>query len=135
MKKEAIINKFGKSLFAECNRKNGVLVSNITSTLKTAALNKSFVNESCKSSGKISKSQVIYRKLNENSFENIRECFQNQTIKFLKFLRIFSRNKKFIISFDETEEDYYGEFNKGKDNLYIHHSEDFKTNYCYKTNS
>ncbi len=132
MKKETIINQFSKSLFTEHNRKNGVLVNNITSTLKTAGLNCSFVNESCKSSGKVSKSQVIYRKLNEKSIDEIQKCFSEQTKKFLRLLKIFSRNRKFIISFDETEEDYYGEIDKGEDNLYIHDSIDLKTDYCYK---
>ncbi len=131
-KKEEIINQFSKSLFSEHNRKNRVLVNNITSTLKTAGLNCSFVNESCKSSGVVSKSQVIYRKLNEKSINEIQECFSKQTKQFLNLLKIFSRNRKFIISFDETEEDYYGKFNKGKDNLYIHNSIDSKTDYCYK---
>lgn len=132
MKKEVIINKFSKSLLSEYNRKNGVLVQDITSTLKTAALTKSFVNESCKSSGMISKSQVIYRKLEGNNTSIVQQCFRKQTIQFLKLLKIFGRNRKFIISFDETEEDYYGKFNKGRNNLYLHDSIDSKTKYCYK---
>ncbi|MFW5891133.1 MAG: transposase [bacterium] len=131
-KKEIIINQFSKSLFTEHNRKNGVLVSHITSTLKTAGLTCSFVNESCKSSGVVSKSQVIYRKLDNKSIKEIQNCFSKQTKQFLKCLKTFSRNRKFIISFDETEEDYYGEFDKGEDNLYIHNSIDSKTDYCYK---
>jgi hypothetical protein len=132
MKKEMIINEFSKHLLTEHNRKNGVLIQHITSTLKTAAINSQFVNESCKSSGKISKSQVIYRKINKKFNKDIRECFQEHTIQFLRLLKIFSRNRKFIISFDETEEDYYGKFNKNENNLYIHDSIDSKTKYCYK---
>ena len=130
MKKEVIINEFSKSLFTEHNRKNGVLVQSITSTLKTAALNRAFVNESCKSSGVISKSQVIYRKLDGKDTSIVQQCFRKQTIRFLRLLKIFSRNRKFIISFDETEEDYYGKFDKDEDNLYIHDSIDLNFDTC-----
>ena len=132
MKKEAIINEFSKHLLTEHNRKNGILVQHITATLKTAALSMAFVNESCKSGGKISKSQVIYRKLEGNNISIVQQCFRKQTIRFLRLLKLFSRNRKFIISFDETEEDYYGKFNKGENNLYLHDSIDSKTKYCYK---
>ena len=133
MKKEVIINQFSKYLLTEHNRKNGVLVQDITATLKTAALTESFVNESCKSSGVISKSQVIYRKLEGSDISIVQQGFRKQTIRFLRLLKIFSRNRKFIISFDETEEDYYGELNKNEDNLYIHDTCDNpKTKYCYK---
>ncbi len=132
MKREAIVNEFSKHLLAEHNRKNGVLVQHITSTLKTAALTESFVNESCKSSGMINKSQTIYRKLEGKNISIVQQCFRKQTIRFLRLLKIFSRNRKFIISFDETEEDYYGKFDKGEDNLYLHDSIDSKTKYCYK---
>jgi len=133
MKKEAIINRFGKQMLTEHNRKNGVLVQNITSTLKTAALTESFVNESCKSSGVINKSQTIYRKVEINTMGTIQQGFRRQTIQFLKLLKLFSRNRKFIISFDETEEDFFGELNKGENNLYIHENCDNpKTKYCYK---
>ena len=133
MKKEFIINKFGEHLIPEHNRKNGVRVHNIIATLKITALTKSFVNESCKSSGKVSKSQVICRKLKQNSMSDIQKCFQKHTMQFLKLLKIFSRNRKFIISFDETEEDFYGKLNKGEENLYIHEGCDNpKAKYCYK---
>lgn len=133
MKKEAIINQFTKYLLTEHDRKNGVLVKNITSALKTAALSQAFVNESCKSSGMVSKSQVIYRKLNGNSINDIQKCFQDQTNHFLRLLKIFSRNRKFIISFDITKEYFYGKINKSENNVYIHDSEKSEeTKYHYK---
>jgi hypothetical protein len=126
MNKEVILNQFSKRLLTEHNRKNGVLVQHITSTLKIASLNMAFVNESCKSSGEVSKSQVIYRKLNEKSINDIKDCFQKQTLQFLKLLKISSRNRKFIISFDTTEEDYYGKFSTAneKEKLYLHEGSD-----------
>ncbi len=120
MKKHKIIEQFAKSLIVEEHRKNRVTRSDITSTLITAAIGLAFVNESCKSSGKVSKSQVIYRKIDGHSTEDIQACFQEATIKFLKILKIFSRNRKFIISFDTTKEAFYGEFSKSKDRFYLH---------------
>ena len=124
MKKEVILNEFSKHLLTEHNRKNGVLAKSITSTLKTAALSMSFVNEACKSSGMVSKSQVIYRKLDEKHMDEIRNCFQQHTIRFFRLLKLFSRNRKFILSFDTTEEDYYGKRVVGEDNFYIHNGSD-----------
>ena len=120
MKKQQIINQFTKSLIVEEDRKNRVTRTGIVSTLITAATNLAFVNESCKSSGKVSKSQVIYRKLKEKSNKDVHVCFQKATIKFLMFLKQVNRNRKFIISFDTTKEAFYGEFSKAEDKLYLH---------------
>ena len=119
MKRE-VIDKFCSEIISEEKRKNRITIPGISTTLITAALNCTYVNESCKSSGMVSKSQVIYRKLDHLSEDNLQKNFRKHSIKFIKMLKIFSRGKKFIISFDETEEDYYGELNKGEDNLYIH---------------
>lgn len=120
MEKHQMIDNFAQSLIVEEDRKNKVIRSGIVSTLITAALNLAFVNESCKSSGKVSKSQVIYRKLYGKTKDDIQACFQEATIKFLIFLRIFSRNRKLMISFDTTKEPFYGEFSKAEDPLYLH---------------
>jgi len=119
MKKEEIIVKFSKAMFNEYKRKNAVTISNISTTLIEAALGSAFVNESCKSTEKISKSQIIYRKLDLNINE-VEFAFRENANKFLRLLKIFSRNRKFILSFDETEDPFYGKFNKAKDNLYLH---------------
>lgn len=120
MEKHEIIGRFTKSLIIEQERKNKVTRTGIVSTLTTAALNLAFVNESCKSSGQVSKSQVIYRKIDGKTEEDIHVCFQESAIKFLKLLKIFSRNRKFIISFDTTKEAFYGEFSKADDKIYLH---------------
>jgi len=120
MKKNQIINQFTKSLIVEKQRKNRVATQQVTSTLTIAALNLAFVNESCKSTGQASKSQVIYRKLEYKSKEDIKKCFRENTTRFLKLLRIFSRNRKFIISVDTTKEAFYGDFSKAKDKTYLH---------------
>lgn len=120
MEKKQIINQFTKSLIVEEQRKNKVTTQQITSTLITAALELAFVNESCKSTGQVSKSQVIYRKLEGKSKEEIKECFRENTVRFLKVLKIFSRNRKFIISFDTTKEAFYGDFSKAEDKIYLH---------------
>ena len=131
MKKE-VIRKFCSEIISEENRKNKVTVSGINTTLITAALNCAFVNESCKSTGLVSKSQVIYRKLEDTNIQKIQNVFRVESRKFMKVLKVFSRNRKYAISFDETEEDYYGELNKSEDNLYIHSgSENPKANYHY----
>lgn len=119
MKKE-LTKQFASEIFTEENRKNSVSVQGINSTLITAALNCAFVNESCKSTGAVSKGQVIYRKLEHFTIDDLNEKFRKQSIKFMKMLKIFSRNRKFIISLDETEEDYWGKQNKNTDSLYIH---------------
>ena len=113
------------------SRKNEVTVQNITSTLIMAATNLAFVNESCKSSGKVSKSQVIYRKLDGISINNIQECFQKHTLKFLKLLKLFSRNRQFILSFDTTKEAFYGEYSKAENPLYLHEGSIAKESYFY----
>jgi putative transposase len=120
MKKEDVLRKFSKEIFVEYERKNKVKIANINSTLIVAAIEAAFVNESCKSTGKIKKSQIIYRKLKGKSREKIREYFKKCTIRFLRMLKIFSRNRKFIISFDLTKEAFYGKFTKAKDTKYLH---------------
>ena len=133
MKKEEIIIKFGRDLFKEKDRKNAVTIKNISSTLIEAALNSALVNESCKSTEEISKSQIIYRKL-DLKINDIQFAFRENVNKFLSLLKICSRNRKFIISFDETEDPFYGKFNKAEDNLYLHDlTYDTKgAKYCYK---
>jgi len=133
MKKEEIIVKFSKALFSEHNRKNAVTIRNISSTLIEASLNSAFVNESCKATEEISKSQIIYRKLDLNINE-IEFAFKKNANKFLNLLKIYSRNRKFILSFDTTEDSFYGDFNKGENNLYLHDLtyEVKGAKYCYK---
>lgn len=133
MKKEEIIMKFSKDLFSEHDRKNAVTIKNISTTLIEAALSSSFVNESCKSTEEISKSQIIYRKLDSNINE-IESAFRENAKRFLNLLKIYSRNKKFILSFDETEDSFYGKFDKAEDNLYLHDLiyETKGAKYCYK---
>ncbi len=60
MGKQQLVNQFTKSIITEEQRKNKVGTNQITNALITAALSSAFVNESCKSSGQVSKSQVIY---------------------------------------------------------------------------
>jgi len=52
----------------------------------------------------------------------------------LNLLKIYSRNRKFILSFDETEDPFYGKFNKAENNLYLHDLvyETKGAKYCYK---
>jgi len=136
MNKKEVVNQFCSELMVEENRKNKVTLKGISSTLIKAATDCAFVNESCKSTGEVSKSQVIYRKLDGKTINELQESFRKQSIRFLKVLKIFSRNRKFIISFDETEEDYYGKVNKFEDNLYIHEGCDnpkAKYHYYYMT--
>jgi len=133
MKKEDIIIQFSKKLFKEHYRKNAVTIKNISSTLIEASLNSAFVNESCKSTEEISKSQIIYRKLDLNLNE-LESKFRENANKFLNLLKIYSRNRKFILSFDETEDPFYGKFNKAENNLYLHNLvyETKGAKYCYK---
>ena len=120
MKKEAILTKFTKQVFIQHKRKNSVKFSSINTVMLEAASNAAFVNESCKSTKEINKSQTIYRKLEKNDIHKIEEKFKENTVRFLRMLKIFSRNRKIILSYDETEEPFYGEFNKAEDNLYLH---------------
>ena len=60
MRKSEIVEYFTRDITKKV-RKNEISPGQIAGTLITASL--SFVNESCKSSGQVSKSQVIYRKL------------------------------------------------------------------------
>ena len=120
MGKQQLVNQFTKSIISEEQRKNKVGTNQITSTLITAALSSAFVNESCKSSGQVSKSQVIYRKLDGKLIEEMRECFLINTICFLQHLKIYSRNRRFLTSFDTTKEAFYGDVSKAEDKMYIH---------------
>lgn len=120
MKKEDILTGLIKKVFVQHKRKNAIKFSSINSVMLEAAANAAFVNESCKSTKEISKSQTIYRKLEDNSIEEIKIKFSKNAIRFLKILKIYSRNRKIILSFDETEEPFYGKFNKGENNLYLH---------------
>ena len=119
MKKEEIIVKFSKDIFDEHKRKNAVTLKNISAALIEAAIGSAFVNESCKSTEEISKSQIIYRKLDSN-ITGVEFAFRENAKRFLNLLKIYSRNRRFIISFDETEDPFYGKFNKAEDNLYLH---------------
>lgn len=133
MKREEVIVKFSKGIFDEHKRKNAVTIKNISAALIEAALSSAFVNESCKSTEEISKSQIIYRKLDLNIGE-IEFAFRENANKFLNLLKIYSRNRKFILSFDETEDPFYGKFNKAENNLYLHDLvyETKGAKYCYK---
>ena len=119
MKKEEIIVKFSKDIFDEHKRKNAVTLKNISAAIIHEALGTAFVNESCKSTEEISKSQIIYRKLDSN-ITGVEFAFRENAKRFLNLLKIYSRNRRFIISFDETEDPFYGKFNKAEDNLYLH---------------
>lgn len=131
MKKKQIINQFTKAIITEEQRKNKVTTQQITSTLITTSLELAFVNETCKSTGQVSKSQVIYRKLEGKSKDEIKECFRTNTIRFLKLLKIFSRSRKFIISFDTTKEAFYGDYSKAEDKVYLHLGEEAKESEYY----
>lgn len=121
MRKQQLVNQFTKSIITEEQRKNKVGTNQITSALITAALSSAFVNESCKSSGQVSKSQVIYRKLDGKLIKEMQECFLIYTICFLQHLKIYSRNYRFLISFDTTKEAFYGDVSKAEDKMYLHH--------------
>ena len=132
MRREELIDQFTKSLVKKV-RRNEISPSQITSTLITAALSLSFVNEACKSSGQVSKSQVVYRKLDGKSLGEIQKCFQEITVRFLKVLKVYSRNRLFLISFDTTDEAFYGDVSKAEDKLYLHHGSIAKgSDYYYK---
>jgi hypothetical protein len=131
MNKKQIINQFTKAIITEEQRKNKVTAQQITSTLITTSLELAFVNETCKSTGQVSKSQVIYRKLEGKSKEEIKECFRLNTIRFLKILNIFRRNRKFVISFDTTKEAFYGDYLKAEDKIYLHNGQIAKESEYY----
>ena len=120
MQRNQIINKFTKSLVKEKKQGNAISASQITSTLINAALTLAFVNESCKSSGRISKSQVIYRKFDGVPLGEIQKYFRMNVLPFLKLLKIFSRTRRFLLSFDTTKEAFYGDVSKAKDKMYLH---------------
>lgn len=129
--KDKLIKQFTKSLIAEKQRKNRVTTSGITSTMILSAINLSFVNESCKSSGQLSKSQVLYRKLEDVPKELIQKCFQTNTLQFLRLMKIFCRNRRFIVSFDTTKEPFYGDFSKAKDTEYLHAGSEARESFFY----
>lgn len=131
MDKKQIIEEFTKKLIPEKKRKNKVTSAGITSTIILSAINMSFVNESCKSSGQLSKSQVLYRKLEDVPKELIRKCFKKKTLVFLKMMKLFSRNRKFIVSFDTTKEPFYGEYSKAKETIYLHKGSIAKESHYY----
>jgi hypothetical protein len=132
MNSKQIVNQFTKSSVKEENRKNKATSQQITSTLISAALSLAFVNETCKSTGQVSKSQVIYRKLEDKPKEAIQVCFRVDTLRFLKFLKIFGRNRKFLISSDTTKEAFYGDQSKAEDKTCLHPGEIEKgSGYCY----
>ncbi|MEW6063585.1 MAG: hypothetical protein AB1571_04420, partial [Nanoarchaeota archaeon] len=119
MEREQFITELNKDVFDEYKRKNAVTIRNISTALIESAVGSAFVNESCKSTEKISKSQIIYRKLKKDK-EGIRFAFEENAKRFLKLTKTFSRNRKLIVSFDTTEEPFYGELDKAEDNLYLH---------------
>ena len=119
MSKREIVEYFTGNIIEKV-RSNEIGPIQIASTLITAALSLSFVNESCKSSGQVSKSQVIYRKLDGKTMGDIHEWFQGCTRGFLQTLKMFSRNRRFILSFDTTKEAFYGDVSKAKDKMYLH---------------
>ena len=82
MRKQQLVNQFTKSIIKQEKRKNKLGTSQITSTLINAGLNASFVNESCKSTGQVSKSQVIYRKLKGKSLREIKSVFKETLSNF-----------------------------------------------------
>ena len=94
MNKTQIIKQFTNSVIKEKQRKNKITSAQISNTLILSAMNLAFVNESCKGSGQVSKSQVIYRKLEDVPKETIQKCFQKHTLKFLRMMKIFCRNRK-----------------------------------------
>ena len=99
MQKIHLVNKFTKSII-RYKRRNEVNPTHVTSTLITAALSSSFVNEACKSSGQISKSQVIYRKLNGKTLKEIERYFRDITVEFLRKLKLYNKNREFLLSID-----------------------------------
>ena len=119
MRKREIVEYFTRNIIKKV-RKNEISQGQIVGTLITAALSLSFVNESCKSSGQVSKSQVIYRKLVGKTMADVHEWFQGSTMIFLHHLKNFSRNRRFILSFDTTKEAFYGDASKAKDKMYLH---------------
>lgn len=120
MNPESIITRFTTELIPPKNRINPIQPRDITSTLISASVNLAFVHESCKSTGKISKSQVIYRRLNNITLDDIQVCFQKHTSLFLHHLSMLNRNRRLILSFDTTKEAFYGDITKADDKMYLH---------------
>jgi hypothetical protein len=119
MNKKELIIQFTRGIIRKV-RSNEVSPTQIASTLITAALNACFVNESCKSTGQISKSQVIYTKIKGKSIKEVHTWFQQNTKGFVYSLKQISRNRLFILSFDTTKEAFYGDVSKAEDNMYLH---------------
>ena len=69
MKREEVILEFSKDIFDEYKRKNAVTITNIAYSPDRSSNAPAFVNESCKSTKEISKSQIIYRKLGMSIIE------------------------------------------------------------------
>lgn len=125
-----LVNQFTKSIIGNKMRKNqAATASQITSTLFLSAVTLAFVNESCKSQGEISKSQVIYRRLEGKTKEEIRDFFRSNSARLLTQLHIFGRNRKFMVSIDETNEAFYGE--QSQDFLYLHAGSIMRESDCY----
>lgn len=112
-----IVECFTKNIIKKV-RKNEISPCQIACTLITAALSLCFVNESCKSSGQVSKSQVIYRKLDGKTMRDIHQWFQGCTLGFLQKLKMFNRNRLFILSFDTTKEAFYGDASEANGKMY-----------------
>jgi len=120
MGKAQLVNQFTKSIIREKQRKNKVGTQQITSTLISAAISLAFVNESCQSSGMVSKSQVIYRKLDGKKMDETQSYFRAFVMQFFKRLKLYSRGRRFLLSFDTTKEAFYGDASKAEDKLYLH---------------
>ena len=131
MRKQELIEYFTRSLIKEKLENAKVNISQIITTLITAALSLSFVNEACKSTGQVSKSQVIYRKLDDKTLKDTHEWFQKCTQGFLQKVKNYSRNRLFILSFDTTKEAFYGDFSKAADKMYLHCGSIAKGSYYY----
>jgi hypothetical protein len=119
MQKKEMVIEFTKAIIEKV-RRNEVSPKQIACTLIMAALSLSFVNESCRSSGQVSKSQVIYRKLEGRSMQDIHDWFHQSMKGFLRQLKQISRNRLFILSFDTTKEAFYGDVSKAEDKIYLH---------------
>lgn len=137
MGKEQLVNQFTKSLIREKQRNNKVSTQQITRTLITAVICLTFVNKSCQFSGIVSKSQVIYWKLEGKTIEGgTLAYFRAVTMQFLKMLKLYSRNRRFLLSLDSTEEAFYGDVSKAEGKMYLHSgniSRGSKVHYAYLT--
>jgi len=121
MGKAQLVNQFTKLLIKEKKRINRVSTQQITGTLITAAVSLAFVNESCQSSGAVSKSQVIYRKLDGKTMDETQLYFRAVVMQFFKMLKLYNRHRRFLLSFDTTKDAFYGDASMAEDKLYLHH--------------